>query len=214
MLARTGMLCNRQSQLSLVASRCAFRGLSQGANPSGSEPGKLPAASQPDDDAPSTSAAASVGWLRGPEQNKPRKLVFDEWEEVRDPATGDVAWRSILTGEKTVPGVPQPDTWTEVVDKKTGLLYYWCRRTGETTAFGEPKPGPYGRKAQLDPEELEEATGQGVGARGGSGGGAGTARAGRESGGGPSLMRLVTNPLVLGVSALALAGIAYENIFK
>lgn len=98
MLARTGMLCNRQSQLSLVASRCAFRGLSQGANPSGSEPGKLPAASQPDDDAPSTSAAASVGWLRGPEQNKPRKLVFDEWEEVRDPATGDVAWRSILTG--------------------------------------------------------------------------------------------------------------------
>ena len=85
---------------------------------------------------------------------------------------------------------------------------------GETTAFGEPKPGPYGRKAQLDPEELEEATGQGVGARGGSGGGAGTARAGRESGGGPSLMRLVTNPLVLGVSALALAGIAYENIFK
>ncbi|KAG2437470.1 hypothetical protein HXX76_006120 [Chlamydomonas incerta] len=211
MLAR-GLLLHRQSQLSLLVSRCAFRELSQGASTSGSDPAKPPASSQPDEDEPSTSAAA-VGWLRGPEHNKPRKLLFDEWEEVRDPATGDVAWRSILTGEKTVAGVPKPDTWTEVVDKKTGLLYYWCRRTGETTAFGEPKPGPYGRKAQLDPEELEEASGQGSrGSRGGAG--SGTARADRESGGGPSLMRLVTNPLVLGVSALALAGIAYENVFK
>ncbi|KAG2426139.1 hypothetical protein HYH02_014854 [Chlamydomonas schloesseri] len=211
MLAR-GFLHHRQTQLSLLAaSRCGFRGFSQGSSTSSSDPAKPSAEPQPDEDAPSTSASA--GWLRGPQHNKPRKLVFDEWEEVRDPATGEAAWRSILTGETTVPGVPKPDTWTEVVDKKTGLLYYWCRRTGDTTAFGEPKPGPYGRKAQLDPEELEEAAGQGAGTgRGGSG--SGTARAGRESGGGPSLMRLVTNPLVLGVSALALAGIAYENIFK
>lgn len=50
---------------------------------------------------------------------------------------------------------------------------------------------------------------------GGEGRGAG-ARGGRvkDGAGGPSLMRLVSNPLVIGVSLMALAGIAYENVFK
>ncbi|EFJ44581.1 hypothetical protein VOLCADRAFT_95200 [Volvox carteri f. nagariensis] len=104
-----------------------------------------------------------------------------------------------MTGETTVPGAPKPDTWIEVVDKKTGLIYYWCKRTGETTVLGEPKPGPYGRKAQFDTEDLH------VEGEGGQG------RAGAE---GPSLMRLVANPLIIGVSLLAVLGIAYESFFK
>ncbi|KXZ49616.1 hypothetical protein GPECTOR_20g473 [Gonium pectorale] len=124
----------------------------------------------------------------------------------------------MLTGETTVPGAPKPDTWIEVVDKRTGLIYYWCKRTGDTTVLGEPKPGPYGRKAQFDaPDEeaaaLEEGGGGGGRGVGGGGRGGGGTRGGGGDGG-PSLMRLVSNPLVVGVSALALAGIAYESLFK
>ncbi|KAG2490512.1 hypothetical protein HYH03_011134 [Edaphochlamys debaryana] len=152
-----------------------------------------------DDDAPSTSGseASLPGWLKGPALNKPNKSLEDEWEEVKD-GDGGVRWRSVLTGETTVPGAPKPDTWIEVVDKKTGLIYYWCKRTGVTTTLGEPKPGPYGRKVQLDAEDLED----------------GAAEGGGRAGGGPSLMRLVTNPLVVGVSLMAAAGIAYELLLK
>ncbi|GFR40269.1 hypothetical protein Agub_g447 [Astrephomene gubernaculifera] len=152
------------------------------------------------DDAPSTSSEPTVGWLRGPKANKPNKSIEDEWEELRDPQTGAVSWRSLLTGEKTVPGAPKPDTWIEVVDKRTGLIYYWCKRTGETTILGEPKPGPYGRKMQVDPDELQLDEGGG--------------RGGAAKEGGPSLMRLVTNPLVMGVAGMAVLGIAYEVMFK
>lgn len=61
--------------------------------------------------APSTSGRAAagsppsttplrMGWMGGPAANLPNKtrLIEDEWEEVRDPRTGDVAWRSVLTG--------------------------------------------------------------------------------------------------------------------
>ncbi|GLC36361.1 hypothetical protein PLESTB_000769900 [Pleodorina starrii] len=160
-----------------------------------------------EDDGPSTSSNPSLGWLRGPEANKPNKSVAEEWEELRDPQTGAVSWRSILTGETTVPGAPKPDTWVEVVDKRTGLIYYWCKRTGDTTVLGEPKPGPYGRRAQFDPDEGLQLDEGGRGPGGGS-------RGGQQGAEGPSLMRLVANPLVIGVSAVAVLGIAYETLLK
>ncbi|GIL81102.1 hypothetical protein Vretimale_12783 [Volvox reticuliferus] len=158
----------------------------------------IPPSTEGDNENPSTSSNRVMGWLRGPEANKPNKSVEEEWEELRDPQTGAVSWRSILTGETTVPGAPKPETWIEVVDKKTGLIYYWCRRTGDTTVLGEPKPGPYGRKLQFDAEDLHLEEGRG----------------GEKEAEGPSLMRLVANPLIIGVSLVAVLGICYESFFK
>ncbi|GLI63640.1 hypothetical protein VaNZ11_006669 [Volvox africanus] len=151
-----------------------------------------------DDAIPSTSSNRVMGWLRGPEANKPNKSIEEEWEELRDPQTGAVLWRSFITGEMTVPGAPKPETWIEVVDKETGLIYYWCRRTGDTTVLGEPKPGPYGRKVQFDPEDLHLEDGRGS----------------RKEAEGPSLMQLVANPLIIGVSLVAVLGVCYESFVK
>lgn len=52
-----------------------------------------------EDDSLSTTTSPSLGWLRGPDANKPNKSVEDEWEELRDAQTGAVSWRSIMTGE-------------------------------------------------------------------------------------------------------------------
>ena len=117
-------------------------------------------------------------------------------------------------GETTVPNAPKPDTWTEVVDKKTGLLYYWNRRNGETTALGEPKPGPYGRASapELPGEDGGGSSGFMLGEDGGSGRRSGSG--GGSSDRGPSLMKLVANPLVVGVTVVALAAVGYELLFK
>ncbi|PNH11662.1 hypothetical protein TSOC_001519, partial [Tetrabaena socialis] len=118
-----------------------------------------PASASPTSSSDASTSGRLPGWLRGPDGNKPNKALEEEWEEVQDPQTGAVAWRSVLTGQTTVAGAPKPDTWIEVVDKRTGLLYFWCRRTGQTTVLGEPKPGPYGRKLQLDADDLAEHEG-------------------------------------------------------
>jgi tellurite resistance-related uncharacterized protein len=66
-----------------------------------------------------------MGWLKGPVSKQKTVLRDDEWvAEVDDKS--QTIWRSRITGEATVPGVPKPQTWHQVVDKKSGLLYYWC----------------------------------------------------------------------------------------
>mmetsp|Transcript_19928 Transcript_19928/g.43388 ORF Transcript_19928/g.43388 Transcript_19928/m.43388 type:complete len:469 (+) Transcript_19928:35-1441(+) len=122
------------------------------------QPGPSPASgnnANPSPNSPASDRQSIPGWLRGPE-GKRLSVLEEEWVEIIDSSSGQKCWKSIKTGQVTVPGIPRPDTWTEVVDKQSGLIYYWNRRTGDTTALGEAKPGPYGRRASQAPNQEEE----------------------------------------------------------
>ncbi len=56
------------------------------------------ASKQPESAEGAGPSPAALGWMRGPEANKPNKSLEEEWVEVRDPSSGQVAWRSQLTG--------------------------------------------------------------------------------------------------------------------
>ena len=124
-------------------------------------------------------------------------MVDEEWVTAQDPHTGEQCWRSVVSGEFTVPGMPKPETWTEVVDKETGLLYYWNRRSGDTTNLGEPRPGPYGRLAKgVSQEDLSDGN-----------------RSFLEKKGDPSLLSLYNNPLGYLLIGMAAVGAAAQMIF-